>query len=466
MTKSNLITKSSYQFGWRDEIKPAVKVEKGLTEKIVRQISYYKNEPSWMTDFRLKAYHHFLSRPLPSWGPDLSAIDFQDIYYYLKPTTKKARSWEDVPAQIRKTYQLLGIPQAEQKFLAGVEAQFDSEMVYGRVRDYIAKNGVIFVDTDTAVKEYPELVRPYFGTIVSSYDNKFAALNSAVWSGGSFVYVPKGVKVELPLQAYFRINADKMGQFERTLIIADEGSWVTYIEGCTSPIYTTDSLHAAVVEIIVKKGARVRYTTIQNWSKNVYNLVTKRAKVEEEGVMEWIDANLGSKITMKYPSCILAGRKAKGEILSMAFAGKNQILDSGGKIIHLAPETAGTITSKGIAKDGGVSSYRGLVRIVKGAKKSKSKVKCDALILDERSAAHTFPHIKIEENEVEATHEAVTGRLNEDQLFYLRSRGLTLDQAETLLVNGFIEPLVKELPMEYAVEMNRLLKLEMEGAVG
>jgi len=464
--KSLILMKSSYDFGWRDNIKPTVKFSKGLSAEIVKQISYYKNEPDWMTNFRLKAYHNFLSQELPSWGPDLSSIDFQDIYYYLKPTPKKARTWEDVPAEIRKTYQLLGIPEAEQKFLAGVEAQFDSEMVYGKVRDYIAKKGVIFVDTDTAVKEYPELVRTYFGTIIPNHDNKFAALNSAVWSGGSFIYVPKNVKIELPLQTYFRINAERMGQFERTLIIADEGSWVSYVEGCTSPIYTTNSLHAAVVEIIVKKGACVRYTTIQNWSKNVYNLVTKRAKVEEEGVMEWIDANLGSKITMKYPSCILTGRKAKGEILSMAFAGKNQILDSGGKIIHLASETSGIITSKGVSRDGGVSSYRGLVRIVNGAKKSKSKVKCDALILDEKSAAHTFPHIKIEENEVEATHEAVTGRLNEDQIFYLRSRGLTVDQAEALLVNGFIEPLVKELPMEYAVEMNRLLKLEMEGAVG
>jgi Fe-S cluster assembly protein SufB len=464
--KNLSLIKTDYKFGWRDKIKPTLKLKKGLSEEVIRQISYLKSEPEWMRDFRLRSYQFFCSRPLPSWGPDLSMIDFGDIYYYLKPTPEKARKWEDVPREIRETYRRLGIPQAEQKFLAGVEAQFDSEMVYGKVKEYIAKKGVIFVDTDTAVKKYPELVRKYFGKLVPPADNKFAALNSAVWSGGSFIYVPKGVKVELPLQAYFRINAEKMGQFERTLIIADEGSQVSYVEGCTSPVYSSDSLHAAVVEIFVEKGARVRYTTIQNWSKNVYNLVTKRAKVAEEGVMEWIDCNLGSQITMKYPSCILAGRKARGEVLSMAFAGAGQILDTGGKMIHLAPETSGTITSKGISKGGGVSSYRGLVSINKGAVKSKSKVKCDALILDEKSAANTFPHIFIEENDVEATHEAVTGRLNEDQLFYLQSRGLEEKEAEALLVNGFIEPIVKELPMEYAVEMNRLLKLEMEGSVG
>lgn len=463
---NNLPSKADYQFGWHDKLKPVFRPKKGLTSLIITQISSLKKEPEWMGEFRLKAYQHFLNRPLPGWGPDLSTIDFQDIYYYLKPASQKAKTWAEVPPAIRRTYERLGIPEAERRFLAGVEAQWDSEMIYGRMKKMVEGKGVIFVDTDTAVKKYPDLVRQYFAKVVPPNDNKFAALNSAVWSGGSFIYVPKGVKVELPLQAYFRINADKMGQFERTLIIADEGSQVSYVEGCSSPVYSTDSLHAAVVEIIVKKGARVRYTTIQNWSKNVYNLVTKRARVEEEGVMEWVDVNLGSKVTVKYPSCYLFGRKAKGEVLSMAFAGSNQVLDTGGKMIHLSPETSGTIISKGISKDGGKSSYRGLVQIKKGAVGSKSKVKCDALILDEKSKADTYPHIQIEENQVEATHEAVTGKLNEDQLFYLQSRGLDQTQAETLLINGFIEPIVKELPMEYAVEMNRLLKLEMQGSVG
>ncbi len=464
--KGSGLNKAPYQFGWREKVPYLFRARKGLSPEVVEKISSLKDEPLWIRDFRLSALRHFTDRPLPNFGPDLGEIDFQDIYYYLKPAPKKARRWEDVPLAIRQTYEKLGIPEAERKYLAGVEAQFDSEMIYGRIREEISKKGVVFLDTDSGLKEYPSLFRQYFGKIVPPNDNKFAALNSAVWSGGSFIYVPKGVKIELPLQAYFRINAERMGQFERTLIIADEGSQISYVEGCTSPIYSSDSLHAAVVEIFVKKGARVRYTTIQNWSKNVYNLVTKRALVEEEGTMEWIDCNLGSKVTMKYPSCILAGRKAKGEVLSMAFAGKGQVLDTGGKMIHLAPETSGMIISRGISRDGGSSSYRGLVKIVKGARFARSRVRCDALILDEQSEAHTYPHIQIKEDQVEASHEATTGKLNEDQLFYLESRGLSEAQAETLLVNGFIEPIIKELPMEYAVEMNRLLELEMEGSVG
>lgn len=442
------------------------KTKKGLSEEVVRQISEIKEEPEWMREFRVKAFKIFIEKKMPNWGPDLSGIDFDEIYYYLKPVSKKAKSWEDVPKNIRETYEKLGVPTAERRYLAGVEAQFDSEMIYGRVKKEVEKLGVIFCDTDTAVSKYPEILREYFGTVIKPNDNKFAALNSSVWSGGSFLYVPKGVRVDFPLQAYFRINAKNMGQFERTLIIAEEGSFVHYVEGCSSPVYSEDALHAAVVEIIVKKGARVRYTTIQNWSNNVYNLVTKRARVLEEGIMEWVDCNLGSKVTMKYPACILTGRKARGSILSMAFAGEGQIIDSGGKMTHIVPETSGTIISKSISKDGGSSSYRGQVLIQKGAKGAKSKVKCDALILDEKSSANTYPHIKIMEQDVEATHEAVTGKLNEEQLFYLQSRGISREDAEGLLVNGFIEPMVKELPIEYAVELNRLIKLEMEGKVG
>lgn len=460
------LIKSDYQYGWKDNVEPVFKVKKGLNPDIVRQISRHKNEPIWMEDFRLKAYQTFVSKPLPNWGPNLSEINFNEIYYYLKPTQAKVKNWEEVPVQIRQTYEKLGIPQAERKFLAGVEAQFDSEMVYGKIKNDLAKQGVIFIDTDSALQKYPKLFKEFFGTVVPYNDNKFAALNSSTWSGGSFVYIPKGVRVNLPLQAYFRINAQRMGQFERTLIIADEGSFVHYIEGCTSPTYSTDSLHAAVVEIVVKKNARVRYTTIQNWSNNVYNLVTKRAKVFESGLMEWVDCNLGSKITMKYPSCFLVGKHARGEILSLAFAEKNQQIDSGGKIFQFAPETSGTIISKSVSKNGGSSSYRGLVLIQKGAINSKSKVKCDALILDKNSRADTFPHIKINEAKVESTHEAVTGRLNQDQLFYLQSRGLDEETAASLLVNGFIEPIAKELPMEYAVELNRLVQLEMKGSVG
>lgn len=441
-------------------------ITKGLSEKIVRQISEIKNEPLWMMEFRLNAYKIFQEKKMPSFGPSLSEIDFNDIYYYLKPAKEKVKRWEDVPRNIRETYEKLGVPTAERRYLAGVEAQFDSEMIYGRVKKEIEKKGVIFCDMDTAVSKYSHLVKEYFGTVIKTNDNKFAALNSCVWSGGSFLYVPKGVRVDFPLQAYFRINAKNLGQFERTLIIADEGSFVHYVEGCSSPVYSDEALHAGVVEIIVKKGARVRYTTIQNWSKNVFNLVTKRARVLEEGIMEWVDCNLGSGVTMKYPACVLAGRGAKGTLLSMAMVGKDQVIDSGGKMIHVAPETSGTIITKSISKDGGSASYRGLVLIQKGARGSKSKVKCDALILDEKSSANTYPHIKILEKDVEATHEAVTGKLNEEQLFYLQSRGISRADAEGLLINGFIEPMVKELPIEYAVEMNRLIKLEMEGKVG
>jgi Fe-S cluster assembly protein SufB len=435
-------------------------------EKIVGEISGQKNEPAWMRDFRHQALKVFEGQKMPQWGADLSAINFGEINYYLKPIDSVKRRWEDVPAEIKKTYEKIGIPQAEREFLAGVSAQYESEVVYGSLLNNLKEQGVVFSSMEEGLEGYPELVRQYFGTLIPPTDNKFAALNSAVWSGGSFVYVPKNVKVELPLQAYFRINSPQMGQFERTLIIADEGADVHYVEGCTAPIYTTDSLHAAVVEIFVKRGAKVRYTTIQNWSKNVYNLVTKRSQVEEEGVMQWVDANLGSKVTMKYPSCYLSGRKAHGEVLSLAFAGENQVLDTGGKMLHLAPETSGTITSKTLSKDGGHSSYRGLVYIKKDATGSKSNVRCDSLILDEKSRADTFPHIKIDENQVVATHEATTGKLNDDQLFYLQSRGLDRPFAEALLVNGFAEPVIKELPMEYAVEMNRLIQMEMEGAVG
>jgi Fe-S cluster assembly protein SufB len=449
-----------------DPEKLVYKAPKGLSADIVDEISSQKQEPRWMRDFRRRSLKIFAQKKMPIWGADLSAIKFEEIYYYLRPTEKSARRWEDVPELIKKTYEKIGIPRAERELLAGVTAQYESEIVYSSLLKNLKKQGVVFLSMDEGLKEHPELVKEYFGKLIPPADNKFAALNSAVWSGGSFVYVPKGVKIELPLQAYFRINAANVGQFERTLIIADEGADLHYVEGCTAPVYSTDSLHAAVVEIFVKKGARVRYTTIQNWSKNVYNLVTKRARVEEGGIMEWVDCNLGSKVSMKYPSCLLAGRGARGEVLSLNFAGTKQVLDTGGKMIHLAPKTSGIITSKSLSKDGGRASYRGLVYIQKGARGTKSKVRCDALILDEESSADTFPHIKINENQVEATHEAVTGKLNEEQLFYLRSRGLDGPTAESLLINGFIEPIVKELPMEYAVELNRLVQMEMEGAVG
>jgi Fe-S cluster assembly protein SufB len=416
--------------------------------------------------FSIKSYEIFKAKKQPTWGADLSKIDYNDIYYYLKPTEKKGASWEELPKEIRDTYDAIGIPEAEKKYLAGVGAQYDSEIIYHSIKKEWEKKGVIFLDTDTALKKYPKYFKEYFGKAVPPADNKLAALNSAVWSGGSFIYVPKGVRVDIPLQAYFRINAAKMGQFERTLIIVDEGAQVHYVEGCTAPIYTTDSLHAAVVEIFVKKGARCRYTTIQNWPKNVYNLVTKRAFVEEDGLMEWVDGNLGSKVTMKYPSCYLKGRGARGELLSIAFAGKWQEQDSGGKMIHLAPQTSSKIVSKSISKDGGKTNFRSLVKMIKGAKESKTHVQCSSLILDKDSKAITYPAMQIEEDEIEAAHEATVGRIGEDKLFYAMSRGLSEDDAISMIVNGFIEPIVKELPLEYALELNRLIQLEMVGAVG
>lgn len=457
---------STYQFGFHDTGKPFYSTPKGLSEGIVREISGMKNEPEWMLQIRLQALRLFYQKQMPPWGADLSRLNFDEIYYYVKPTEKQGRTWDDVPSEIKNTFEKIGIPEAERKFLSGVGAQYDSEVIYHSISKMLEKKGVIFTDTDTAIKKYPELVKEYFGKIIPPGDNKFAALNTAVWSGGSFIYVPKGVHVELPLQAYFRINAKNMGQFERTLIIADEGSYVHYVEGCTAPIFTTDSLHSAVVEILVKKGARVRYTTIQNWSKNVYNLVTKRMFVEEEGFGEWIDGNLGSQVTMKYPSVYLKGRKARGEILSLAFAGKDQHQDAGGKAVHLAPETSSVISSKSISKDGGRTSYRGLLKVIKGAKDSKSTVRCDALILDPQSRSDTYPTMSIDEERVSIGHEASVSKIGEDQLFYFQSRGIAQAQAEVMIVNGFVEPIVRELPMEYAVELNRLIQLEMTGAVG
>lgn len=464
--KQQPIIKDGYEFGFHKPESAVFRTPKGLNRQVVESISHFKNEPDWMRQFRLQALMMFEQKMMPTWGADLSGIDFDNIYYYISPSDKKFRSWDEVPADILDTYEKIGIPQAERKFLAGVGAQYDSEVVYHNLKKQWEDKGVIFVDTDTALQKYPDIFRQYFGTVIPISDNKFAALNSAVWSGGSFVYVPAGVHVEIPLQAYFRINAANMGQFERTLIIAEEGSYVHYVEGCTAPIYTTDSLHAAVVEIVVKKGARVRYTTIQNWSNNVYNLVTKRMLVEEEGFGEWIDGNLGSKITMKYPSVILNGKGAKCEVLSLAFAGKGQHQDAGGKAIHLAPYTTSTITSKSVSVHGGRSSYRGMVKIINGAKGSKSFVRCDALLLDELSRSDTYPTNIVNEEDVTLGHEASVSKVGEEQLFYLMSRGLSEAQATSMIVNGFIEPIVKELPLEYAVELNRLISLSMEGAVG
>ncbi|MCC7353146.1 MAG: Fe-S cluster assembly protein SufB [Anaerolineae bacterium] len=459
-------TKKEYQYGFHDPEKYTFKARKGLDKEIVEEISWMKSEPAWMRDFRLRSLEQFVAKPMPTWGADLSELQFDNIYYYLKATDRQGKTWEEVPDTIKNTFDRLGIPEAERKFLAGVGAQYESEVIYHNLKEEWEKLGVVFVDTDTAVREYPDLVKEYFGTIIPPSDNKFAALNSAVWSGGSFIYVPKGVKVDIPLQAYFRINAQNMGQFERTLIICDEGSQVHYVEGCTAPIYSSDSLHSAVVEIIVKKGARCRYTTIQNWSVNVYNLVTKRAVAYEDATMEWIDGNLGSKVTMKYPAVYMLGKGAKAEILSIAFAGHGQNLDAGGKVVHGAPHTTSTITSKSISKDGGRSSYRGLLKVAKGAVGCKSNVRCDALILDEHSRSDTYPYIEIDENDVAIGHEASVSKIGEEQLFYLMSRGVSENEAATMIVNGFIEPLVKELPMEYAVEMNRLIQLQMEGSVG
>lgn len=458
--------RTSYPMGFHKPESSVFRTPKGISREVVEAISRHKNEPEWMLRFRLQALMMFEQKMLPTWGADLSGLNFDDMYYYVSPSDKKFRTWDDVPADIKDTYDKIGIPEAERAHLAGVGAQYDSEVVYQNLKQQWEDQGVIFVDTDTAVQKYPELVREYFGTVIPVSDNKFAALNSAVWSGGSFIYVPKGVRVEIPLQAYFRINAAHSGQFERTLIIADEGSYVHYLEGCTAPIYTTDSLHSAVVEVIVKKDARVRYTTIQNWSSNVYNLVTKRMLVEENGFGEWIDGNLGSKVTMKYPSVILNGRGAKGEILSLAFAGKSQHQDAGGKAIHLAPDTTSTITSKSVSLHGGRSSYRGMVKIINGAKGSKSFVRCDALLLDELSRSDTYPTNIVNEQDVTLGHEASVSKVGEQQLFYLMSRGLSEAQATSLIVNGFIEPIVKELPLEYAAELNQLINLSMEGSVG
>ena len=441
------------------------KARKGIDSEIVGQISEMKGEPGWMRDFRLKSLEIFESKPMPTWGGNID-LDFQDIYYYVKPTDQQGRTWDEVPEEIKKTFDRLGIPEAEKKFLAGVKAQFESEVVYGSLREDLQKQGVIFTDTDSAVREHPDLLREYFSTIIPPTDNKMAALNSAVWSGGSFIYVPPGVKIDFPLQAYFRINTESMGQFERTLIIVDEGAQVHYVEGCTAPMYTTESLHSAVVEIIVKKHARCRYTTIQNWANNIYNLVTKRAVAYEDAFMEWIDGNLGSKLTMKYPSVYMLEPGARGEILSIAFASKGQHQDAGGKVVHCAPNTSSRIISKSISKNGGHASYRGLVKIEPGATKSKSSVVCDALILDSASRSDTYPYIEIDEQDVTVGHEASVSRIGEEQLFYLMSRGLTEGEASTMVVNGFIEPLIKELPMEYAIEMNRLIELQMEGSVG
>lgn len=456
----------TYRLGHRDEIKYAYRSERGLTEKLVTDLSARKNEPLWMREYRLRAFAVYNKMPMPNFGGDLSPIKWNEIFYYLKPTEKAGKTWGDVPDAIRKTFEKIGIPQAEREMLGGAKMQYDSEVVYGSLRKSLAAKGVVFLGMDEGLAQYPELVKQYFGTIVPVGDNKLAALNSAAWSGGSFIYVPKGVEVGLPLQAYFRINAENAGQFERTLIIADEGSKVHYVEGCSAPAYSSGSLHAAVVEIIVKKGARVQYTTVQNWYRNVYNLVTKRAWVEEEGEMRWIDGNLGSRLTMKYPACILAGRKARGETLSIAMAGAGQHQDAGAKMIHLAPETTSQIISKSISKNGGRATYRGMVKINKGAKGARSKVVCDALIFDGASRSDTYPTNIILENDVTFEHEATVSKVGEEQLFYLMSRGLPEHEAEAMIVNGFLEPIMKQIPLEYAVEMNRLVELEMEGSVG
>lgn len=456
-----------YQYGFHDPTDKYVFTgKKGLNAEVVAQISEMKNEPAWMREFRLKSFEIFEQKPTPDWGGNLSELNYQDIHYFVRASEGQGRSWDEVPDDIRKTYDRLGIPEAEKKFLSGVKAQYESEVVYGSLQEDLAKQGVIFTDTDSALRDHPELLKEYFGTIIPPNDNKYAALNSAVWSGGSFVYVPPGVHIEFPLQAYFRINSENMGQFERTLVIVDEGASCHYVEGCTAPTYSSESLHSAVVEIIVKKGGRFRYTTIQNWSNNVYNLVTKRAFAYEDSLMEWVDGNLGSKLTMKYPAIYLMGEGARGETLSIAFAGKGQHQDAGAKMVHCAPNTSSRIISKSISKDGGRSSYRGLVKVDPKADRCKSNVVCDALLLDPESRSDTYPYIEIEDNDVAIEHEASVSKIGEEQLFYLMSRGLTEAEASSMIVTGFIEPLVKELPMEYAVEMNRLIELQMEGSIG
>jgi len=456
-----------YEFGWSDSDAAGASARRGINEQVVTDISERKDEDEWMKNFRLKGYNFFTKKPMPSFGADLSEIDFDNIKYFVRSTEQQAQTWEDLPEDIRNTYERLGIPEAErQRLVAGVAAQYESEVVYHQIREDLEQQGVIFLDTDTALKEHPEIFKEYFGTVIPAGDNKFAALNTAVWSGGSFVYVPPGVHVEIPLQAYFRINTENMGQFERTLIIADEGSYVHYIEGCTAPIYKSDSLHSAVVEIVVKKNARVRYTTIQNWSNNVYNLVTKRAIAHEGATMEWIDGNIGSKVTMKYPSVILAGEHARGETLSVAFAGEDQHQDAGAKMIHAAPNTSSSIVSKSIARAGGRSSYRGEVKIHPGATNSRNTVMCDALLVDTISRSDTYPAIDVREDDVTMGHEATVSQVSEEQLFYLQSRGIEQDEAMAMIVRGFIEPIAKELPMEYALELNKLIEMQMEGAVG
>ncbi len=456
-----------YQFGWADKDDKGAAARRGLNEDVVRNISELKSEPEWMLDLRLKGLQLFERKPMPTWGADLSGIDFDNIKYFVRSTEKQAASWDDLPEDIKNTYDKLGIPEAEkQRLVAGVAAQYESEVVYHQIREDLEEQGVIFQDTDTALREHPELFREYFGTVIPTGDNKFASLNSAVWSGGSFVYVPPGVHVEIPLQAYFRINTENMGQFERTLIIVDEGAYVHYVEGCTAPIYSSDSLHSAVVEIIVKKGGRCRYTTIQNWSNNVYNLVTKRAVAHEGATMEWIDGNIGSKVTMKYPAVWMTGPHAKGEVMSIAFAGEGQHQDAGAKMVHAAPYTSSTIISKSVARGGGRTSYRGLVQVEPGAHRSASTVKCDALLVDTISRSDTYPYVDVREDDVAMGHEATVSKVSADQLFYLMSRGLTEDEAMAMVVRGFVEPIARELPMEYALELNRLIELQMEGAVG
>ncbi|MBI4354987.1 MAG: Fe-S cluster assembly protein SufB [Candidatus Omnitrophica bacterium] len=457
-----------YQYGFHEEEKYVFKTGRGLTREVVEKISSMKQEPEWMRLFRLKALDHFHQKPMPTWANTemLSAIDFDNIYYYLKPAEQQGKTWDEVPKEIKNTFDRLGIPEAERKFLAGVTAQYESEVVYHSIREDLAKQGVIFLGMDDGLKQHPEIVRKYFGTVIPPADNKFAALNSAVWSGGSFIYVPKGVAVAIPLQAYFRINAENMGQFERTLIIADEGASVHYIEGCTAPTYSSDSLHSAVVELVALKGAHIRYTTIQNWSKNVYNLVTKRAVAYQDAIVEWVDGNLGSKLTMKYPSVYLMEPGARAEILSVAFSGKDQHQDAGAKVVHVAPHTTSAITSKSISKDGGRTSYRGLVKVYKGATDVKVSVRCDALLLDEASRSDTYPTMEVEEDRVQVEHEATVSKIGEEQLFYMQSRGLKENDARTMIVNGFFEAFTKELPLEYAVELNRLIQLEMDGSLG
>jgi len=457
----------TYEFGWHDKNDAGKNAKRGLTEDVVRDISSKKNEPAWMLETRLKALAMFQKKPLPNWGAYLGDIDFDNIKYFVRSTEKQATSWEELPDEIKNTYDRLGIPEAEKKrLIAGVAAQYESEVVYHQIREDLEKEGVLFLDTDTALREHEDVFKEYFGSVIPAGDNKFSALNTAVWSGGSFIYVPKGVKIDIPLQAYFRINTENMGQFERTLIIVDEDAYVHYVEGCTAPIYSSDSLHSAVVEIIVKKNARCRYTTIQNWSNNVYNLVTKRAVAQKGATMEWIDGNIGSKVTMKYPAVWLVGEHAKGETMSVAFAGEGQHQDAGAKMVHAAPNTSSTIISKSVARGGGRTSYRGLIQVNEGAYNAKTTVKCDALLIDDISRSDTYPYIDCREDDVSMGHEATVSRISEDQLFYLMQRGLNEDEAAAMIVRGFVEPIARELPMEYAIELNRLIELQMEGAVG